>query len=98
MVTLTQLWLPILVSAVFVFVASSIIHMVLPYHKSDYKRVKDEDGLMEFLRKMGDSPGDYLFPRPASREQMKDPAFQEKCKKGPMGFMTLMPGGLSMAS
>jgi hypothetical protein len=93
MVPLTQLWLPILVSAVFVFVASSIIHMALPYHKSDYKRLKDEDGLMDALRKMGDPPGDYLFPCPVNREQMKDPAFLEKWKKGPVGFMTVIPAG-----
>ena len=98
MVTLMQLWLPILVSAVFVFIASSLIHMVLPYHKSDYKRFKDEDGVMETLRKMGDPGGDYLFPCPVNREQMKEPAFQEKWKKGPVGFVTLIdPGQQSMA-
>jgi len=93
MVPLTQLWLPILVSAVFVFVASSIIHMALGYHKADYKKLKDEDGFMDALRKMGDPPGDYLFPCPVKREQMKDPAFLEKWKKGPVGFMTVIPAG-----
>jgi len=34
MVSLAALWLPILLAAVFVFIASSIIHMVLPYHKT----------------------------------------------------------------
>jgi hypothetical protein len=34
MVPLAALWLPIVVSAVIVFVASSIMHMLLPYHKS----------------------------------------------------------------
>jgi len=97
MVMLTQLWLPILVSAVFVFVASSIIHMALPYHKSDYGKLPDENGVMEALRKVGAPPGDYLFPRPASSAEMKEPAFQEKWKKGPVGFLTIMgPGSQSM--
>jgi len=33
MVPLTSLWAPILLSAVIVFVASSIMHMVLPFHR-----------------------------------------------------------------
>lgn len=41
-----SLWVPILLSAVIVFVASSILHMVLPIHRSDYKKVAKED---EFL-------------------------------------------------
>jgi len=36
MVPIAALWIPILLSAVIVFVASSIIHMLLPYHRSDY--------------------------------------------------------------
>ena len=43
MVSILALWLPILVAAVIVFVASSILHMMLPYHRSDYGRVQNED-------------------------------------------------------
>ena len=32
----------IVLSAVIVFVASSIMHMVLPYHKKDYNQLPDE--------------------------------------------------------
>ncbi len=39
MVPLSALWLPILLSAVIVFVASSILHMLLPYHRSDYNQI-----------------------------------------------------------
>ena len=44
MVPVTSLWLPVLVSAVIVFVASSILHMVLPFHRKDYRAVPSEDG------------------------------------------------------
>lgn len=50
MVPLAALWLPILLSAVIVFVASSIMHMLLPYHRSDYHRLPDEDKVVAGLR------------------------------------------------
>ena len=93
MVPVMSLWLPILLSAVIVFVASSVIHMVLPYHRSDYRKFPDEDGVMDALRKYGVPPGDYLFPKPDSAKAMKDPAFREKWSKGPVGLMTVIPSG-----
>src|SRR6266851_8791731 len=43
MVSLSALWLPIVLSAVIVFVASSIMYMLLPYHRSDYRKLPEED-------------------------------------------------------
>src|SRR6266851_761527 len=62
MVPITALWMPILLSAVIVFVASSILHMVLPYHKSDYRKLPDEDKVVDALRAAGVVPamGKYL--------------------------------------
>ena len=93
MVPLMALWMPILLSAVLVFVASFIIHMVLPYHHGDMRKAPAEDQLLEALRKSGVSPGDYVIPRPESHAQMKTPEFMEKMKRGPVVFMTVMPGG-----
>lgn len=68
MVPLIALWLPILLSAVIVFVASSIMHMVLPYHRSDYRKLPDEDRVTDALRNGGVSPGPaYFFPITHSR-------------------------------
>jgi hypothetical protein len=92
MVSIASLWLPILLSAVAVFVVSSIIHMVLPYHKSDYRRLPSEDGVMDALRTFDLPPGDYMFPMPNAGD-MKNPAFLEKWSKGPAGSMTVMPKG-----
>lgn len=92
MTSLFSLWLPILVSAVLVFVASSLIHMVLPWHKSDYPRMSNEDEVMAALRPLRIPPGDYFFPRPATREDMRSPAFAEKMRQGPVAMMTIMPG------
>jgi len=92
-VSLLSLWLPILLSAVIVFVASSIIHVFLPYHRSDFGRVPDEDLIMESLRKVGIPPGDYIIPHAGSPEGMKTPEFIEKSTKGPAALLTVIPSG-----
>jgi hypothetical protein len=92
MVSITSLWLPILLSAVAVFFVSSVVHMVLPYHKSDYKKLPSEDGVMDALRPFDLAPGDYMFPLPNAGD-MKNPAFIEKYSKGPAGSLTILPKG-----
>jgi hypothetical protein len=92
MVPLTALWLPILLSAVVVFIASSIMHTVLPYHRSDYRQLPDEDKLLAVLRAAGLTRGLYIFPFTTHRD-MKTPAMQEKYKQGPVGMMIVFPTG-----
>ncbi len=58
--------LSFLVSAVIVFVASSIIHMVLPYHRNDLRRFAREDELLDALRRLDIPPGDYAAPHAGS--------------------------------
>lgn len=92
MVLLAALWLPILLSAVIVFIASSIMHTVLPYHRSDYRQLPDEDKLLSVLRDAGMTRGLYIFPF-STHKDMKTPAMQEKYKQGPVGMMTVFPSG-----
>lgn len=92
MVALSALWLPIVLAAVIVFVASSIMHMVLPYHRSDYKKLPDEEKVTSAIRAAGVTPGLYMFPF-ADHKQMKEPAVQDKFKKGPVGMITIRPSG-----
>lgn len=99
MVGLSALWLPILLSAVIVFVTSSIIHMMLPWHKSDYSRIPDEDKAMDALRPLAIPPGDYMVPRASSMQEMRAPEFTEKMKRGPVVILTVLPsGGTSMGT
>lgn len=93
MVPLTSLWIPILVSAVVVFVASSIVHMLLPFHKSDYRKLPKEDEALDAMGKLDLPPGDYVFPCASGMADMKDPSFLAKMQKGPVGMMTVMPSG-----
>ena len=93
MTALTALWLPILVSAIFVFVASAIIHMAPLWHNNDYPAPPDQDRLGDAMRPFNVPPGDYLLPRAANHAQMKSPEFMEKAKKGPVVLMTVFHNG-----
>ena len=92
-VPLVSLWLPILLSAVIVFVASSILHIVIPIHKNDYKKLPNEEKFLEAMRGLGLAPGFYHFPRCESHKEMKAPEYQEKLKTGPIGLLTVFPSG-----
>jgi hypothetical protein len=92
MVPLMSLWLPIVVAAVFVFIASSIIHMVLGYHKNDYQRLPNEDAVMAALS--GTPVGEYVTPHAQSMAAMKDPAYLEKANRGPVAAITVAPNGV----
>ena len=93
MVTLASLWLPILVSAVIVFFASSILHMVLPWHKNDYARLPDEAKARAALRPLAIPPGDSIVPRPQGRADLKSPEFQARVNEGPNLVVTVLPNG-----
>jgi hypothetical protein len=93
MTTLTSLWLPVLLSAVFVFVASSIIHMATPWHNTDMARLPDEDKVLDALRPFGLPPGDYMAPRPGSTKDLKSPEFSAKMQAGPVLTLTVQPPG-----
>ncbi len=92
MVSLVSLAVPILVASIIVFALSAIIHMVLPYHRSDVRRVSREDDLLDALRKLEIAPGDYAAPHAGSPDAMKNPQFVEKMRKGPLVFMTIADG------
>jgi hypothetical protein len=91
MVSILSLWAPILVAAVLVFVASSIMHMLLKYHQNDFQKVPDEDGVMDALRPFGLTPGDYLFPFAGGTDAMKSEEFLAKVDKGPIASVTIFP-------
>lgn len=90
---LPNLWLPILLSGVFVFIMSSIIHMATPLHKGDFKKMPGEDSVMDALRKQSPERGTYMIPCPASMKDAGTPEMVEKYNKGPVGFLTIVPSG-----
>jgi hypothetical protein len=93
MAFLTDLWLPILLGGVAVFLVSSVIHMLIPVHAGDYQKLPAEDAILDGMRKGGLRQGNYMFPCPASMKDMATPEMQEKYSKGPVGFMFVFPNG-----
>ena len=93
MTPLTELWLPIVLSAVAVFLASSVIHMMLPWHRNDFRRLPNEDQILDALRPLTIPPGDYMMPMAGSPEVMKSPEFKTKMERGPVLMMTVRPNG-----
>ena len=91
MVGLSALWMPIVMSAVFVFIALMTLHMLPGWHKNDMSAVPGEEKVMETLRALNIQPGDYRFPYGRTVADMEAPAFKEKMKAGPVGNMSILP-------
>jgi hypothetical protein len=98
MVSVLSLLIPIALSAVFVFLASSIIHMVIGWHKNDLKKVPNEDAVMAALRPFNLAVGNYGLPKPDSMKDMNSPEFQAKYKAGPVAFLTIRSSDFSMGA
>ena len=90
-------WMPILLSAVFVFILSSLIHMVLGYHANDYKKLPDEERVLDSMRAHNIPPGDYAAPKPDNMKDMNSPEFKAKVARGPVMFLTVRGADTGMA-
>ena len=88
-----HLWLPVLATAIAVFVASSLIHMVIQWHKSDYRKLLNEDAVRDAIRAGSPAPGQYFLPYCAEMKDMQNPAMQQKFAEGPIGFLTVKRNG-----
>jgi hypothetical protein len=94
-----HLWLPILVSAVVVFLVSSILHMAFTYHNSDYNKFPSEDQIMNDLGKYNIPAGDYMMPYTTDSKERNSQEFKDKCKRGPAGVITIFkPGDMGMGT
>ena len=96
MIHISALWLPILLSAVAVFIASSILQMFIGHHWNDMRAVPQQQALMETLRGLALPVGDYMIPKPASRAALRDSAYMEEIHKGPVARLQVLPGGMKI--
>jgi hypothetical protein len=96
MVTLSALWLPVILSAIVVFIASSVIHMALPWHNKDFRRFPAEDDALDSLRKLGLEPGDYAAPMAENMAAMNSDEYKAKVAKGPQVMLTVLSPNNSM--
>lgn len=91
MIPILDLWVPIVVAAVAVFLVSSLLHMLLTYHRSDYRALPREAETLDGLRRAGLTPGLYVFPHASSTKETATPEMRKKYEQGPVGMMTVMP-------
>ncbi len=90
---LVEFWIPILLSAVGIFVASSVLHMLVPMHCSDNKGIAGEPEVLSSIRDQNITPGTYMFPYAKSMKEMGADDMIEKYQLGPVGFLTILPTG-----
>src|SRR6266542_5109448 len=90
MVTLSMLWLPILLSAVIVFVASNVLWMALPFwHRKDYGKVPDEKPLLAALTSV--KSGQYIAP--SVNWNKLTPEEREEVQRGPFAYLLVRNPG-----
>lgn len=94
MVPLVELWLPILLAAVGVFLVSWILHVLLPIHRNDFSSLENEEALAETLRAQKPAPGQYTFPYCKSMQEMQSEELQARYRQGPVGILTIYPDGV----
>jgi hypothetical protein len=89
MVSFVQMLIPIVAAAVAVFVASSLIHMVIKWHQPEYRKLPNEDDVRNAVRAGGAGPGQYIIPYCSDPKEFQSDAMKQKLTEGPVGVMTL---------
>jgi len=93
MIEWSALILPSLVATALVFVASSLIHMVLRLHQPDYRKLGDEEAVASALRKAAPAPGQYVIPHCARPEEERTPEFAKRLEEGPIAVIYIGRSG-----
>jgi hypothetical protein len=93
MLSLAQLWLPIVASAIGVFVASSLVHMVFKWHNSEYRKLPNEDEVRAALRSSAGAPGSYFIPHMSHHKEMRNAEMAQKFVEGPVAMVTMRRAG-----
>ncbi len=94
MSALTTLWTPIIATAIGIFVASSLIHMVFKWHLSDYRPLANEDAVRAALGAGTPTPGLYVVPYCTDMKEMGSESMMKKLNDGPNAYITVRPNGM----
>ena len=94
MLSLTSLWMPIVLTSVLIFFASSLIHMVFKWHNSEYRKLPNEDEVRAVINKAQLVPGQYVMPHCLDGSDFKKPELQQKFVEGPIAFLVLRQSGM----
>lgn len=94
MTELSDLWLPILLAAVFCHIVSAVIHMGPFWHKNDFPALPDENRARAAIQPLAVPPGEYMLPRCKTHAEMRSPEFIQKMTEGPVWLITVRPNGM----
>lgn len=91
MITLGSLWLAIVLASALVWIASAVVWMVLPHHRTDFKGLPDEEAARAVLGSQSLPPGGYDIPHCTSMKDMEQPEVRQKFEQGPVALITILP-------
>jgi hypothetical protein len=91
MVAWSVVFLAALLAAVLVFVASSIVHMVLKWHAPEHRFLADEEPVRKALRAARVTPGLYVVPACKDPKDAARPEILAKYREGPNAVITIGP-------
>lgn len=93
-VSVSELWLAILLAGFFCWIASSLIHMLIKYHNADYKALTNEDAVTVALAAASPAPALYTIPYCSDMKAMGEETMQKKFNAGPVAMISVMPNGM----
>lgn len=94
LISISELWLAILIAGLLCWVTSALIHMLLKYHNSDYKELPSEDVVASALKENSVAPALYTVPYCSDMKKMGEELMQKKFNDGPVAMITVMPNGM----
>lgn len=90
---LIQQFLPIIATAIAIFIASSLIHMVFKWHNAEYRPLPNEDEVRKVLGDAKLDPGLYVTPHCPDMKEMGSDAIQQKFREGPVCHIVMRQAG-----
>lgn len=89
-----ELWKPILVGGLGMFVMSALVWTVMPHHRKEWQPLPNEDAVADAIRAGNLRPGLYHIPHMADMKAMGTPEGIGKMNRGPLLYMTVAPNGV----
>lgn len=93
-VSVSELWLAILLAGFLCWVVSALIHMMFKYHNADYKPLPNEEEVAAVLSSKSPEPALYTMPYCADMKAMGEETMQKKFASGPVAMITILPNGM----
>ncbi|MFK8053264.1 MAG: hypothetical protein AB8F65_09850 [Woeseiaceae bacterium] len=94
LVSMTELWLPILLATLAAWLASVAMHMIVKFHDSDYQELSNEADVAATLRDGALKKGIHSMPYCTDMKLMGTSEMQAKFKQGPVAFVTIFDNGM----